>query len=246
MYLLSANDIIKIWECGQNQHSLDRAITILSVGHPELTRDQLAFLSIGQRDRYLLDLHEKNFGSIFSCFSKCPNCKKSLEFKLLTSDLRSLQPTTSNGKEDSWELSEENIKLKFRLPNSIDIAEAAICNGKERARSLILKRCILEATNNEKIIEIDSISDEILNKLEILMADLDQQAEIIFDLKCPECGFTRKMLFDITSFFWNEISVQARLLLNEVHILAYAYGWREKDILSMSSLRRKHYLNMVT
>ena len=245
MYLLSANDIIKIWECGQNQHLLDRAVTILSAGFPELTRDQLASLSIGERDRYLLELREKNFGPTLKCFSECPNCKKNLEFKLFTSDLRSSQVTTSNGKEDSGELVEENIKLKFRLPNSFDVTELEKSEAKGR-KNLILKRCILEATENGNIYELENISDEILNKLEECIADLDQQAEIIFDLKCSECGFIQEMLFDITAFFWKEISIQAQLLLKEVHILAYVYGWREEDILSMSSLRRKHYLNMVT
>lgn len=245
MKILSASDIINIWECGQDQNLLETAATILSAGFPELTRDQLASLSIGERDRYLLELREKNFGKTLKCFSECPNCKKNLEFKLFTSDLRSSQVTTSNGKEDSWELVEENLKLKFRLPNSFDITEVEKSEAKGR-KNLILKRCILEATENGNIYELENISDDTLNKLEECIADLDQQAEIIIDLKCSECGFIHKMLFDITSFFWREITIQAQLLLREVHILAYVYGWHEEDILSMSSLRRKYYLNMVT
>jgi len=54
------------------------------------------------------------------------------------------------------------------------------------------------------------------------------------------------VMFDIVSFFWSEICVQAKRLLREVHILARAYGWREADILSMSAARRQLYLEMVT
>jgi len=53
------------------------------------------------------------------------------------------------------------------------------------------------------------------------------------------------MTFDIASFFWAEICVQAKRLLREVHTLARAYGWREMDILSMSPARRQFYLEMV-
>jgi hypothetical protein len=47
------------------------------------------------------------------------------------------------------------------------------------------------------------------------------------------------------TFFWSEISAEARRLLLEVHNLASAYGWSESDILSMSALRRRYYLEMI-
>jgi hypothetical protein len=37
----------------------------------------------------------------------------------------------------------------------------------------------------------------------------------------------------------------AKAYLNEVHMLAWAYGWREADILAMSSARRQFYLERV-
>jgi len=33
--------------------------------------------------------------------------------------------------------------------------------------------------------------------------------------------------------------------LSDVHTLARAYGWRERDILTLSPTRRQFYLNMV-
>ena len=54
------------------------------------------------------------------------------------------------------------------------------------------------------------------------------------------------VMFDVVSFFWSEICVQAKRLLREVHTLARAYGWREVDILGMSTARRQFYLEMVT
>ncbi len=50
MRALTGQEILYIWDSGQGQHSLDRALTMLLVAFPETTRDTLALLSIGQRD----------------------------------------------------------------------------------------------------------------------------------------------------------------------------------------------------
>ena len=50
---------------------------------------------------------------------------------------------------------------------------------------------------------------------------------------------------DILSFLWAEVDSLAKRLLCDVHILAWAYGWREKDILALSEFRRRYYLDCV-
>ena len=77
------------------------------------------------------------------------------------------------------------------------------------------------------------------------MAEVDPQADVQMDLTCPACGHQWQALFDIESFFWREISAWANRILREVHALASAYGWRESDILSMSTWRRQTYLNLI-
>jgi len=53
------------------------------------------------------------------------------------------------------------------------------------------------------------------------------------------------MTFDILTYLWSEIEDWAQRLLLEVHTLALAYGWSERDILAMSPRRRRLYLEMV-
>ncbi|MHC4352435.1 MAG: phage baseplate protein, partial [Planctomycetota bacterium] len=60
------------------------------------------------------------------------------------------------------------------------------------------------------------------------------------------CRHKWQKVFDIVTFLWEEISLHAKGLLQEVHSIASVYGWREDDILSMSSARRQYYLHMVT
>jgi hypothetical protein len=77
------------------------------------------------------------------------------------------------------------------------------------------------------------------------MAQADPQAEVQLALTCPACQHEWLATFDILSFFWIEINAWALRLLQEVHRLASAYGWRETDILGLSSWRRQFYLEMI-
>ena len=70
----------------------------------------------------------------------------------------------------------------------------------------------------------------------------DPQAETLLDFECPACGLRWQALFDILPFLWTELQARARNLLNDVHDLARAYGGSEKDILGMSAVRRRYYL----
>jgi hypothetical protein len=76
------------------------------------------------------------------------------------------------------------------------------------------------------------------------IAALDPQADTRIDLSCPDCHHGWSEVFDVVSFFWTEIDAWARRLLRDVNVLARAYGWREHDILAMSTMRRQLYLAM--
>jgi hypothetical protein len=52
------------------------------------------------------------------------------------------------------------------------------------------------------------------------------------------------MVFDVVSYLWGEIEDWAERLLRDVHSLAAAYGWSERDIVGMSALRRRLYLEL--
>lgn len=245
MDFLSAHDIIRIWETGKNQRPPIRALTILSAGLPEATLDQLAGLTIGRRDGYLLNLREGTFGPTVRGLAECPRCSDRLEFALSCSDLAK---TGRLGLEDGqrpMELDFNGIKIRFRLPCSSDLVKLADREDVQSGRKMIFQRCILETAADGKPVPVDELPEDVDRRLAALMAELDPGAEIILDFHCPGCGHAWQTIFDIASFIWTEISAEARRLLQEVHALASAYKWRETDILSMSSVRRKYYLDLV-
>lgn len=241
---LSARNIIQIWEIGQSQHPLDKALTLLSFAYPERSMTELASLSIGQRDAHLLTLRELSFGDRMNGFADCPKCGERLEFNLNVTDIRIVDP--SKPLEQDYTLTAQGFELRFRLPNSWDVAAIVGYEDTGAASSQIVQRCLLQANREGVPVAYSELPPVVLTQLAKQMTESDPQAEVLLDLNCPACNHSWQALFDIVEFFWTELNAQAKRLLYEVHTLARFYGWREADILSMSTLRREFYLNLVT
>lgn len=233
--------LLNIWELGTVQHPLDRALTILKLAFPEQSRQELANLSIGQRDAHLLSIREQFFGSQLNGYVECPNCSERLEFSLLTQEIRT--ETLSDASELSRRIDE--LIFNFRLPNSLDLVTVANCDYLQKARLSLVKNCLIAAKQGEKVLSVEELSEVEIEKFATILAESDPQAEILLNFNCPNCGHEWQEILEIISFFWQEICVKVKRILQDVHTLALAYGWSESDILALSPTRRKLYLEMV-
>jgi len=243
---LSAPEILSIWEVAQHQHPVKLALTILNMVLPELSSDELLHLSIGQRDAYLLAVREKTFGSRLASYAECPHCHERLEFSFDVADIQ-VQGTADGEQQHVEQLaSVEGYELRFRLPNSLDLAAIAHCRELAIAHTQLLQRCIEQIERDSVAVPLEDVPEVVISGLAECMTHCDPLAEVLFNLSCPACKQEWSVLFDIVSFLWTEISVQAKRLLLEVHTLARAYGWCEAEILSLSVTRRQFYLEMVT
>lgn len=241
MHALSVPDLLAVWEQGLAQSPTERALLMLALACPDLSVQELAKLSIGQRDDRLLTLREWAFGSQLVSVVDCPNCGNRLELDFTVADIR-VPPHPEAVSEHSLDV--EGYSVKFRLPNSEDLTAIALQDIEPRSEAL-LQRCLLEATYQTSTQLFDQLPEKVLNYVVDQMALADPQAEIKLAVTCPGCGHAWKSVFDIVSYFWEELNVWATRLLREVHILASAYGWREADILAMHPYRRQLYLEMV-
>ena len=83
---LSAAKLLEVWERGAKSVPVGRALLLL--GADDAARsEQLAQLSIGQRDARLLELRAQTFGPLLSCLGTCPACRENLEWTLNVTDL---------------------------------------------------------------------------------------------------------------------------------------------------------------
>ena len=243
MRSLLAQELLEVWERGLAQAPAARALSLLAAACPELTSDQIATLSIGQRDARLLVLREALFGPELESVVNCPGCNDRLELSLSTTELRFGAESQQQVTEVSLNVSAYNLRL--RLPNSRDVLLAGSLEGPADRRDRLLKCCLLSAERNEVPVEADQLSPEVAEAAAQELAEADPLADIRMNILCPSCGHAWRAGFDIVDFLWAEVEAWAARILNEVHTLASVYGWCERDILALSPTRRQFYLDMV-
>jgi hypothetical protein len=249
MRALSVSDILYAWEAGQQKHPVDRALLLLALALPSFSPALLSSLTIGQRNRQLLLLRQKTLGTLAKCSLQCPHCDEKLEFTL---DLSAMVPTEVEASIEPGERSEhihtlsvDAFTLNFRVLTSADLASIVRSIDAQEGSHLLSKRCVVQATQNNQPITVESLPENVLQALAEAVVEHDPLAEIECALVCPTCQQPWTTLFDIVSFFWTELDALAKRLLRDVHTIASAYGWRESDILALSATRRQYYLELI-
>lgn len=237
---LSAADVVAVWERGQERHPVDRALLLLGAALPSRSRDELAALTVGQRDGLLLLARERTLGPTMQCFVPCPACAQALEFPVEVREILVADPEAPPVREH--EVEAEGVRMRFRLLDSRDLAAVARIADPAAARGSLLARALVWARAGGEALSAGGLPPAASAALASEMALRDPQAEVEFNLRCAGCGHGWLSLLDVGAFLWAELSVQARRLLREVHQLAAAYGWREADVLGMSAARRAFYL----
>ncbi|MGH7451738.1 MAG: phage baseplate protein [bacterium] len=239
---LSASELLEVWERGWAQPPIQRAITLLALARPETPLESLAKLSIGQRNAGLLTLREQMFGPQLASLAKCSSCGEQLELTFAVADiLRAGEPEPA----ERLAITHGDFEMRFRLPNSEDLAAVVYGDDSATMRQRLFERCVLAAHHNSEVIAAGQLPAEVVETAAVRMAQADPQADVRFTLSCPQCGYQMQASFDIAAFFWSEIHAWASRLLHQVHALASAYGWSEPEILAMSPWRRQLYLEMI-
>ena len=235
---LSAAAMLEVWEQGEGRHPLDRALLLLRLACPGQSFETLCEWTIGQRDACVLELRRHTIGDRIEAYAECPACRNGLEFELSCTELLASVVTS----EATWTAVEQDGRsVELRRPNSRDLALAITAANPEQARRIILSRCVRRgAVDAEAAAWDDSDGAALAGRL----GELDPLAEVLIDVRCEMCGQQWQALFDIVTFFWNELHARSRRLVQEVDLLARTYGWTEGEILRMSAQRRELYMEI--
>jgi hypothetical protein len=238
---LDAASLLQAWERGAAQSPAARALLLLGAAQQEAEPEQLAAMSVGERDARLMSLRERWFGGGVECLGSCPRCGEAIEFSFDLEQLRvgHAQPGAS------FTVDCDGHELRLRLPNSTDLLALHGERDAGLARRRLLARCVLDAETAPEAATMQRLAEAAIERVEQRMAELDPQAEVLLDVQCPNCGHPSQAPFEIENYMWSELDSWARGLLRDVHRLAATYGWREADILAMSPLRRRAYLEML-
>jgi hypothetical protein len=209
---LSVAEMLNIWEHGLHQPPIERALILLSAAFPDMLPGTLLELSIGQRDWMLLRIREHLFGSQLVNTATCPECNEQIEWENKVTDFM-VQTDTP----EFFEFQENDYLIRFRLPNSLDIAAVTHVDAPETSQRVLVARCLLQAEYSDSECAIDDLPEEIVQKLMREIEESDPMAEIRIRLTCPACSHDWDVLFDITSFLWTEINDWAVRMLQTVH-----------------------------
>jgi hypothetical protein len=216
-------------------------LLLLAAANPDRSYEALARLSLGQRDTQLVMLREWLFGPQLISVATCPNCGERLQLTLSSRDLYAVAYEEA----ESIALTVADYDVRYRLPDSTDLLALAQAETVLAGRSMLLQRCLQSVTYAGQAQPIELMPDPVIEALVAHMAQADPHADVQLDLNCPTCQHHWLAAFDAVAFFWKDIDDWARRILNDIHVIASAYGWSEAAILALSPARRQMYLDLI-
>lgn len=230
-----AADLFAVWERGDAESPAQRALALLLLTDP---RADPVTTSVGNRDARLLGLCTTARGPALAAEATCPGCGEALELEVDAAELAGAATATVEP-ELTWQ--GDGYAVRFRAPTAVDVA-ALPRRGEPSAGRALLERCVVAAAHNGSRLEPAELPPQVIAAVEEAMSAADPGAEIILSLACPACAGTWTEVLDPSTFAWAAVEETVLRLVDEVHALALAYGWREEDILALSPARRRLYL----
>jgi hypothetical protein len=233
--------LLAAWERGAELSGSLRAAALLAAGCG-LDEGAAAALDVPRRDAALLAIRKLSFGATLHGFAACEACAERLEFTLSVADLVG-QIDAAAGAAGTLRYGDWSLVCRFATIADIDVAsrEAELA----AARAVLLARCVSAMDASGRVVAFADLPADVREAGELRLVAMHEAAELSVLLPCAACGVTQDVALDPAEFLWQETRHAARRLLADVHELAWAYGWREGDIVAMSPARRAAYLALV-
>lgn len=238
---LQGETLLAAWENGSRQPSSLRAMALLAAGCG-LDQAEAIALSIPARDAALLALRQRSFGDTLQAFAHCQACDERLEFSLAAADIARQLDAAAASPTTLWH---DGWSLQCRFSTHADIAAAAAEPELAEARRVLLSRCVSAVGVDGHCVSLAELPADVLIAADAHLVAMHDAAELAITLTCPACETRQDVAVDLGAFLWAEARHASHRLLNDVHELAWAYGWSEGAILRMSQPRRAAYLGMV-
>lgn len=244
MRVPSAADLLDAWDSGSRASGAQRALLLLQMVRPEPV-EQLAKMPLGWIAAQILKLRATLLGPEIVCLTNCRQCDTVVESRVEVEQLTALAIDAEHEEAGPklFPLQQGDYCVEFRLPTCADLI--ALHGNLESAAHALALFQIERAFHAGKELAPAELPTDIHAALEHAVLDHDPLAHIELGLTCPNCGLRWPETLHVIDFVWTEITALAQRLLGEVARLAYAFGWRESDILAMSDERRRRYLELL-
>ncbi|WP_328883337.1 T4 family baseplate hub assembly chaperone [Streptomyces sp. NBC_00299] len=241
MAITGAAELLATWEAGLAEAPTGRALLLHRTARPDVDAATLPVLPVGEREADLFALRRALFGERMQVRLGCAACGEDMEFDLDAGEFaRSLSGRIGPGgsvvcvQQDGWD-------VEFRLPGAADLTSAARAAD---PRAALLARCLVSAERAGAAVSAEDLPVPVQRRIAEAVEAADPGADVTLTIACPECGAGTRAELDIASYLWTELDAWARDLLLDVHLLATSYGWSEPEIMALSPLRRRYYLEL--
>ncbi|GGJ08328.1 T4 family baseplate hub assembly chaperone [Streptomyces brasiliensis] len=238
MAITGAAGLLATWEAGLVEAPAGRATLLHRTARPDLDPGALPRRPLGEREADLFALRRALFGERLQVRLECRACGADMEFDL---DAGEFARSLDGPGEHVVRLAEDGWDVEFRLPAAADLAAAARAAD---PRAALLARCLVSAERDGTAVPADALPAPVQRRIAEAVEAADPGADVALNVNCPECGAATRAELDIASYLWTELDAWARDVLLDVHLLATAYGWSEPEVLALSPLRRRYYLEL--
>ncbi|QRM54379.1 hypothetical protein [Sinorhizobium sp. BG8] len=211
-----------------------------------LTTEDMADLTVGDRERLLFALYRASLGSRIDVLATCWQCEEVCELDIAAQVAPPHQAPAQALHHLDYERDDAAWRIGFRLPTGRDQADlaSAASEGRDDAEMLLLRRCMVGATCNGQPVEAVEPDEEMLAAFGEYVRHADLAAEGIVRFACPACGAGIEVLIDAMTILRGAL-MDGQSILLDVHRLARTYHWTEREILALTGNRRRDYLALI-
>lgn len=242
MRALSTAALVAAWEDGMREPAVDRTPALLRpLGLVQADCDPAA-MTVGACDLQLLELRSWLFGADLDLTATCPACGEAVELAIPCAELvpAAAEPGAAAGETRRVTVEVDGLRIGCRVPTNSDLRWLAGL-GRPATVADLLERCVETIEGPSAPQAAAQLPTAVTERVADALAASDPGADIVAEIECP-CGAVWAESVDIRAILWTELTRWVQRRLTEVHQLASAYGWAERDILEMSPYRRRFYL----
>ncbi|MDH4053695.1 MAG: hypothetical protein OEU93_19175 [Rubrivivax sp.] len=220
----------------------ERALPLPPAAREALLAGEPAAHTVGEQRRRLLRALRQLGPERLALRCACPACSEQASVDV--DPLALLQALPPTGEQPDHRLDDGPWRLRFRLPAPGDLQALADIDDVEAFVHALLRRCVLDARQQGRSATPDTLPQALCERLSARMEALDPAASLAFAVRCPTCGHAWAAAFDPGQALWTLLQSHAEQLLLDVDTLAQRYGWHEREILALTSMRRQAYLQL--
>lgn len=237
-----AAGVLDLSEGGSAMDSSRRRLLLVSAGVAGTGEVDTGRFSLSAAERILLEVRRRTFGESLRGNLCCPACGMTLAVQIDATQLMDDNPVGAPG---PVTVEVDGLRVVARIPTLDDLVAAAGAGTSAAIRLHLVDACIVAAYGPDGEVETSDLHDDVIAHVGDALVAADQFAELRLAPTCDACGATWLALVDMGRWLWDEVEAAAERLLDQVHLLASAYGWSEGTVVALSPRRRRAYADRV-